>query len=85
MSSIAGPKYKVIPFGIDQFTYTPTEQWPLPNRSSVKITFDLDIVTTIYDEHDKPCDILSKLNETARQKLNSRRQTPRNDKPLVME
>lgn len=85
MSSTAGPKYNVTPFGTDQFTYTPTEPWPPPGRSSLKVKFDLDLITTIYDENDRPCDILTKLSETARQKLNSRRQTPRNDKPLAIE
>lgn len=85
MSKPAGPSYTVKPFGVDQFTYTPTERWPPPERASLKVKFDLDLITTIYDENDRPCDILNKLSETARQKLNSRRQTPRNDKPLAIE
>lgn len=73
------PRYKVVspPDNPDRLQYTPDCKWPSGKKRQYRVNFETDPATMVFDEDGKPCELFQQMNEDARAKLQSRRQTPR--------
>ena len=79
--SLVHPKYHVVLTDLarDRMTYTPDRPWPDPQRSVLRVNFAQDTFTVYFDENGRPSDLRMQLTVNAKQKIRSRRMTPRSE------
>ena len=79
MASVVFPGYSVScpQPGSDRQTFTPKIAWPDPSRARLNVKFDADVLTVNFDEAGRACDVDHQMSVQARQKIRSRRQTPK--------
>jgi len=65
--------------GSDRLSYIPTCTWPDPSRRALRVVLKSDAFVVNFDDRGRPCDIQHHLSQQARQKIRSRRQTPRGE------
>ena len=77
--SVIYPGYTVslVEPGSDRQVFRAKIQWPHPSRSALTVKFDDDILTVNFDEAGRACDVEHSMTMQARQKIRSRRQTPK--------
>lgn len=73
------PRYQIVcpPDNPDRLQYTPDRPWPRGTRRKFRVDFVADNATIVFDEDGKPSDLLVHMSLEARQKLQSRRLTPK--------
>lgn len=71
------PRYQIVcPVdNPDRLQYTPDRPWPRGRK--LKVDFVADNATVVFDEDGRPSDLLVHMSLEARQKLQSRRLTPK--------
>ena len=79
MTSQIHPAYQVtyIDADADRLQYTPDRPWPNPGRSHLHIQFSDDTHTVYFDEKGRPSDVGQGITEQERQRIRTRRKTPR--------
>lgn len=65
--------------GSDRLIYVPTCPWPDLSRRALRVVLESDAFVVNFDDRGRPCDIHHHLSQQARQKIRSRRQTPRGE------
>ena len=63
--------------GSDRQAFVPKIPWPDPRRANLSVKFDADVLTVNFDESGRACDVEHQMTTEARQKIRSRRQTPK--------
>ena len=74
------PAYNVVfpEAGIDRQVFTPKRAWPDASRAHLRVQFDQsNSLTIVFDEAGRACDVEHQMTMQARQKIRSRRQTPK--------
>ena len=77
-SSVIYPGYTVHrEEGSDRLRYESERPWPNPGRKHLRINFSENVQVVNFDEWGRPSDVGHEITMQARQKIRSRRQTPR--------
>lgn len=80
-AAVCIPHYKISfsPDNPDRLQYTPDRPWPAGHKRRFNVNFMPDNNTVVFDEEGKPSELFLHMNEEARTRLQSRRQTPRSN------
>ena len=63
--------------GSDRQVFRPKRPWPDPARAHLNVSFEKEVFTINFDESGRACDVAHQMTFQARQKIRSRRQTPK--------
>ena len=63
----------------DRVLYEPLVVWPRRLRRHLNVNFTPNVTTIVFDENGKPTDIKMYTSPEARQKIHTRRETPKSN------